>query len=498
MSAQTHIEFLKRMARLDAIAKAAGKSALGKSALAFAYTEKGAAYDAETHQATFVISDASVDRDKDILFPDGVDLTDYDKNPVVLYQHDSHGDSLPVGHAVRTWVDSGRVLSTVQFNQTNALAKEVEAAVAAGDLRACSVGFIGVKCEQNSNRPTRWGGFGQDIKEWILLEWSIVKIPSNPNAVLDRKAFDAFLESAMSTISLTPADPSAVVNKDGDAGAGLMGQIATAHKEAMGHLKACKDMHDSLKEMHKAHKDNFDAYQKGHKDMASVHSGLVEDQKALHKSHKDLHDVLGGHIGKMESAVKALTDSMGLATAVGSAQASVNPELVKKLGEAEAVLNDAKATVDAKVAAAFEVKRLQKLIAKSGRVLSGAHRDALTKAMEKMDHAKEHIAGIIKAADAAETDDDEPDADDEDKAGDTDAVKAEKKARREAKAAARAEKKSAAQKAADETFVAEQQKLAEAGDEKAKAFIADFEKALAAASKIEMDRANGKTNFAAA
>ena len=500
MSAQTHIPYMQRLATI-----ASQRGASGKAAVAFSYTEKGAGYDPVLHQATFIISDMTVDRDKDVLFPDGVDLTDYEKNPVVLYQHDSHGPSLPVGHAVRTWVEDGKVKSTVQFNQDNEDAVAIEKSVAAGDLRACSVGFIGIQVADNSNRPTRWGGFGKDVLKWTLLEWSIVKVPSNPNAVLDRKAFEAFLEHSMSTLSLTPApaaDPSTKSPvgdpNQGDTAAGLLGQIAQAHKDAQGMLKDCKDMLKAHKDTLLAHKDSFDAYQKAHKDMTAVHAGLVEDHKANNKAHKDACDAMGAHVGSLKDCVAAMKDAMGVATAVGATQAAATVELTKKLGEQEAILKDPAASIESKLAAAAEIPKIQKMIRKAGKVISGAHRDLLTKASAKMDEAKGHIAQIVKAADDAEADDDgDDDEDDQDKAGDTDAVKAEKKSRREKKATARAEKKAAAERAEAEAWYADVHARAAAGDAEAIKLKSEFEAASAKVAEAELLRAKGKTNFAA-
>lgn len=482
MNAQTHASWVKSLTE-------------GKPVRKFAVAEKAPAYDPLAHTATFIISTKTVDRDKDVLYPEGCNLTDYAKNPIVLYQHSSHEPGMPIGHALRTWVEDGMVKSTIKFDQYdpatgvgNKLAMEVESCVASGSLRATSVGFIAEQRAPNDQRPTRWGGFGYDVLKWLLLEWSIVKVPSNPDCVIDQKALEAFLDQEPSmSMPLTPA-PAAPDTKgtNPEATPPTAAAMTALHENISEAQKLCKsigEMHSSMKEMHKTAKD-----------MHEVHAGLVEDHKGNNKTMKGQLDMMAKHI-------KDLADSSGVQSAVDEAEAAYRGELGTKMLAAEKILNDPASTREAKLAAADEIKKLQKLQKKSGKVLSATSRDFVVKAMAAHEVAYGHLKALLKSADDADMDDGDDDEDD-DKAGDTEQVKAEKKTRRDAKAAKRAEKKAAADAAqleldikAEEKRVAELYAKAATGDAEAKKQVAEFEELVKKATAEADAKAQGKTNF---
>jgi hypothetical protein len=63
--------------------------------------------------ATFTVSTGAVDRDNDTIAPDGWDLKDYKKNPVVLW---AHNPSIPpIGKSSGTSVKDGALVSTATF-----------------------------------------------------------------------------------------------------------------------------------------------------------------------------------------------------------------------------------------------------------------------------------------------------------------------------------------------------------------------------------------------
>jgi HK97 family phage prohead protease len=124
---------------------------------------------------TFTISCGVEDRDGDILDPRGVVTTNYFKNPVVLWSH--RYDAPPIGktRALRATTDA-RLEADVEFAPT-AFAQEVKQLVDGGFIRAASVGFNPITYEP---RP----GKGYHHTRWELLEWSVVSIPSNPDALI--------------------------------------------------------------------------------------------------------------------------------------------------------------------------------------------------------------------------------------------------------------------------------------------------------------------------
>lgn len=123
--------------------------------------------------ARMTISTPDVDRDGDILVPEGIVLDDYWRNPVVLLTHDHY--DIPVGRTVD--VDVHRAGIDVNFNwlKNDAQADRVRNAFEQGVLNAASVGF----------QPIEWeplGTGGHRYTKWSLLEWSFVALPSNPHA----------------------------------------------------------------------------------------------------------------------------------------------------------------------------------------------------------------------------------------------------------------------------------------------------------------------------
>jgi HK97 family phage prohead protease len=139
----------------------------------------------ENRQAEFVISSDSVDTYGTVFRPDGCDLSRFEKNPVVFYAHRSWGDDpdnlIGSGQVYRennTWV--GRV--TFEPEDVNPKAEKIYKKVQNGTLRMASIG---------ANPLTgHWGAekAGEDPKvlyfdTWELIEFSIVPLGSNPDAL---------------------------------------------------------------------------------------------------------------------------------------------------------------------------------------------------------------------------------------------------------------------------------------------------------------------------
>jgi len=145
-----------------------------------------------------VVSTASVDRDKDMIDPKGWRLDSYRKNPIVLWQHNRNLP--PIARTTDIRVSGQRLLASMEFPPEGAspLADEIHNLVAAGFLHSTSVGFLPIRCEYNSVRG------GHDILEAELLEFSIVNIPAQSEALIQRcigegcdtKAMDRWLKSA--------------------------------------------------------------------------------------------------------------------------------------------------------------------------------------------------------------------------------------------------------------------------------------------------------------
>lgn len=144
----------------------------------FVVDSSAKAINEETRTATFVITTGAVDRDNDTISPKGWDLSSYLKNPSVLWAHDY--SQLPVGKALDIVATENGLQSTVQFppKGVHPFADTVFELVKGGFLNATSVGFRPTEAEPNVERG------GLDFTKQELLEYSIVPVPANSEALL--------------------------------------------------------------------------------------------------------------------------------------------------------------------------------------------------------------------------------------------------------------------------------------------------------------------------
>ena len=113
---------------------------------------------------------------------DGMDFSNYEKNPVVLYAHDHMGrtDSggLPIGRTLRlARTSGGQIRAEFEFLAGDAFAERVRNAWEQGFLRGASIGW----------RPVETRPSGRRVRavRSELLEWSIVAVPADPDALRD-------------------------------------------------------------------------------------------------------------------------------------------------------------------------------------------------------------------------------------------------------------------------------------------------------------------------
>lgn len=140
------------------------------------YSEVKQVGEEEDRTLDFVISDESEDRDEDIISVDGWDFTNYMKNPVVLFAHNYHAPAVAMGNPR---IEGKKVKSLTKFASPDeyAFADTLYKLYKGGYMRATSVGFL--PREWTENRNSR----GYNFLKQELLEYSLVPVPSNPNAI---------------------------------------------------------------------------------------------------------------------------------------------------------------------------------------------------------------------------------------------------------------------------------------------------------------------------
>lgn len=123
-----------------------------------------------------VASTASEDRHGDTVRQEGIDLSRFRVNPVVLFNHDHN---VPIAMAKEIGVKNGRLEALVEFppEGTSEKGDEVLRLVKAGIINATSVGFITKRHEARDDG-------GLDFIESELLEFSFVSVPANADALV--------------------------------------------------------------------------------------------------------------------------------------------------------------------------------------------------------------------------------------------------------------------------------------------------------------------------
>ena len=124
----------------------------------------------------------------------GLSTDGYARNPVVMWAHDAVGRSpsggLPIGRTVE--LDrgpGGRIVAEFEFLEGDPFAQRVRNAWDQGFLRAASISWLPLE-----SRPVDGGRLRDTRSE--LLEWSIVAVPADPDALREsqRLLISAYVE----------------------------------------------------------------------------------------------------------------------------------------------------------------------------------------------------------------------------------------------------------------------------------------------------------------
>lgn len=118
-----------------------------------------------------------IDRQGEVVTPDGWQTDSFMANPVFLVAHDY--SSLPIGKVVAIANDGAGLVADVVFDMADPKAAEVARKYDAGFLNAVSVGFRSIE------RSGSWSDPSNPIKhvKKELLEISAVAVPANPEAL---------------------------------------------------------------------------------------------------------------------------------------------------------------------------------------------------------------------------------------------------------------------------------------------------------------------------
>lgn len=137
----------------------------------------------------FTISTGAIDREGDTVAVGGWDTAAYLLNPVVLWAHRT--DHMPIGKCVELGNDGTSLKAAVEFvpagvPMVGPKAEAVLLLLRGGFLNATSVGFRPIEYEMANDRMEKDDYFPPyDFIKQELMEFSVVSIPCNPEALIE-------------------------------------------------------------------------------------------------------------------------------------------------------------------------------------------------------------------------------------------------------------------------------------------------------------------------
>ena len=155
---------------------------------------------------TFVVSTPEVDRYGTIIIPSGINYTAYLNNPIVLAQHNA--DEWPIGKCLGFMMNGENLEATLQLHRITDEACEVADLVAAGYVKAVSVGIIPTESEEQTIDGKKVTIYTKSE----LVEFSVVSIPANRDALIKKSIKELFKSLKKVTRMLTPEQTQAITD----------------------------------------------------------------------------------------------------------------------------------------------------------------------------------------------------------------------------------------------------------------------------------------------
>lgn len=150
-----------------------------------------------------ILSDPSLNRYGYRVLTEGIDISSFEKNPILLYMHfrdegsSVWGNYKAIGHWKDIRVEDGVLSAEPVFDEVDELSKTVAAKFNAGTFNAASIGIriLATSGEKEFLVP---GQTRETVTKCELLEASIVDVPANANAVrLYDRSTSAYLAAGM-------------------------------------------------------------------------------------------------------------------------------------------------------------------------------------------------------------------------------------------------------------------------------------------------------------
>lgn len=369
-----------------------------------------------------ICSTGKPDRMGDVIVQNGIDLTAYRDNPVVLWGHSA---DVPIAKAIEIDVKDGKLQATVQFppEGDDEDADWVYGKIKAGIVNATSVGFI-PKDYEPLNPKEPWGGYKFKTSE--LLEFSFVSVPANAGClIVGRSLFNGVEVPLLPSVARAVGSEAPVADVEDESSndvriprnileevfrlaktprttrqkylakavaadwkVGAADDLPIIDAEAWDGAAAAKRMLDDA---------GFDG---DSPDVAKAARGFLIHDAAnpiLRSSYKlPFADIVDGELKAIKSGVVA-------------AQARLS-----QAGAPEDVLEEAKDIADEYEKMPVSIKEIIAVVEKSGRKISSANEAKLKQAMDHHESATKCIKDVLDSNAAADPDGDgdkDPDGD---------------------------------------------------------------------------------------
>lgn len=140
--------------------------------------------DKDSREFISVISTDAIDRVGDVMIPKGLRKKNYSGNPVVLFNHDTN---IPIG--VCRWIkpEGNKLIAKTYITDKTQFGRDVFGLLQDGIIGAMSISFtplnVGLPTSKELKERPELVNATKIIREWELLEYSIVTIPCNPECL---------------------------------------------------------------------------------------------------------------------------------------------------------------------------------------------------------------------------------------------------------------------------------------------------------------------------
>lgn len=137
-----------------------------------------------------IVTTSSVDRYNENIVTDGIDTTNYvEKNPVVLYGHDYY--SFPVGKTLKLTQMKNKIKAQFQLAiEEYDFAATLYKLIKGGYINTVSIG----------GRVLEWSEDYKSIMKMEMVEFSVVAIPANPEAIITSRSFENLAGKSMADV----------------------------------------------------------------------------------------------------------------------------------------------------------------------------------------------------------------------------------------------------------------------------------------------------------